>query len=52
MDEVSRLCDRVGIIDNGRLLAEGAPAALVAAHPGVTDLEGLFLDLTGRALRD
>ena len=52
MDEVSRLCDRVGIIDGGRLLAEGAPAALVAEHPGVTDLEALFLDLTGRALRD
>jgi ABC-2 type transport system ATP-binding protein len=52
MDEVARLCDRVGVIDHGRLLAEGAPAALVAEHPDVTDLEGLFLDLTGRALRD
>ena len=52
MDEVDRLCDRVGIIDHGRLLAEGPPDALVAARAGVTDLEGLFLDLTGRALRD
>ena len=52
MDEVARLCDRVGVIDHGRLLAEGFPAALVAEHPDVTDLEGLFLDLTGRALRD
>jgi ABC-2 type transport system ATP-binding protein len=52
MDEVARLCDRVGIVDRGRLLAEGAPAALVAEYPGATDLEGLFLELTGRALRD
>jgi ABC-2 type transport system ATP-binding protein len=52
MDEVARLCDRVGVIDHGRLVAEGSPAALVAEHPDVTDLEGLFLDLTGRALRD
>jgi ABC-2 type transport system ATP-binding protein len=52
MDEVARLCDRVGIIDHGRLLAEGAPAALLADRPDVADLEDLFLDLTGRALRD
>jgi ABC-2 type transport system ATP-binding protein len=51
MDEVQRLCDRVGIVDRGRLLAEGPPAEIVARH-GHADLEGLFLDLTGRALRD
>jgi ABC-2 type transport system ATP-binding protein len=51
MHEAQRLCDRVGIVDRGRLLAEGPPAELVARH-GHADLEGLFLDLTGRALRD
>jgi ABC-2 type transport system ATP-binding protein len=51
MDEVQRLCDRVGIVDQGRMLAEGPPADLVA-HYGHPDLEALFLDLTGRALRD
>ena len=51
MDEVERLCDRVGIVDRGRMLAEGPPADLVARH-GHADLEALFLDLTGRALRD
>ncbi len=31
MEEVERLCDRVGIIDEGRLVAEGARHDLVAA---------------------
>ncbi|MFI6296461.1 ABC transporter ATP-binding protein [Nonomuraea sp. NPDC050790] len=47
MEEAERLCDRVGIIDHGRLLAEGTPAEL-----GEPDLEAAFLRLTGRELRD
>ena len=31
MEEAARLCDRVAIIDRGRILALGAPAALVAS---------------------
>jgi ABC-2 type transport system ATP-binding protein len=30
MEEAERLCDRVGIIDHGRLIAEGTPHGLVA----------------------
>jgi ABC-2 type transport system ATP-binding protein len=30
MEEAERLCDRVGIIDHGRLIAEGAPRELVS----------------------
>jgi len=41
-----RLCHRVGILSHGRLLAEGAPAALVAAGDR-PDLEEVFLDLVG-----
>ncbi len=52
MEEVERLCDRVGIMDRGRLLAEGTPDDLVAMHDCVFDLEGVFLRLTGRDLRD
>ncbi len=37
MEEAERLCDRVLIIDRGRIIAEGAPRTLVAAHcPGRT----------------
>lgn len=52
MDEVQRLCDRVGVIDHGRLQAEGNPDELVDAHGEVADLEELFLELTGSEHRD
>ncbi|HET7617817.1 MAG TPA: ABC transporter ATP-binding protein [Vicinamibacterales bacterium] len=32
MEEAERLCDRVAIIDHGRVVDAGAPAALVARH--------------------
>ncbi|NGZ07376.1 MAG: ATP-binding cassette domain-containing protein [Magnetococcales bacterium] len=32
MEEAARLCDRLMIIDQGRILAMGAPHALIAAH--------------------
>ena len=31
MDEAERLCDRVAIVDHGRVIAEGTPAALIAS---------------------
>ena len=34
MEEAERLCDRVGIIDHGRLLALGTVAELLATHGG------------------
>ncbi len=51
MDEAENLADRVAIIDNGRVIAEGTVPALLSDH-GETDLEAVFLKLTGRALRD
>lgn len=97
MEEAEKLCDRIAIVDHGRVLAEGTLAELLAAHGGQSvvtlvrtgeagaageeervhtseplnvlsgalaagrlhsaridapDLEGLFLTLTGRRLRD
>jgi ABC-2 type transport system ATP-binding protein len=91
MEEAERLCDRVGVVDHGKLLALDTPAALKRAHGGQsvlvvhgsdgeqrinTDeplralnelaarapvgefhvlpptLEQVFLNLTGRSLRD
>ncbi|OPX65564.1 MAG: putative branched-chain amino acid transport ATP-binding protein LivG [Methanoregula sp. PtaU1.Bin006] len=34
LDEAARLCDRLVIMDNGRILVEGAPADLVREHAG------------------
>jgi ABC-2 type transport system ATP-binding protein len=47
-------CDRVAIIDRGRLLVIGTPAELRKQVTGREDttLEHVFLELTGRALRE
>jgi ABC-2 type transport system ATP-binding protein len=49
MDEVEELCDRVAILDRGRVVALGTPAALVE-RSGVRNLDEAFLALTGRSL--
>ena len=46
LDVVERVCDRVLIIDKGKLLLDGAPDRLVAEH-GAENLERLFTELTG-----
>ncbi len=51
LDEAARLADRIGILHQGRLVAEGTPAELVARHGGGT-LEDVFMTLTGRRLED
>jgi ABC-type multidrug transport system ATPase subunit len=52
MDEVQQLCDHIGVLDEGRLLAHGGLDELLRAHPGQRNLEEVFLHLTGRRLRD
>ena len=92
MEEAQRLCDRVGVLDRGRLLAEGRVEDLISTHGGravvvaervggelrvesadplatlarlrreegelrgfrveAPNLEQVFLNLTGRGLRD
>jgi ABC-2 type transport system ATP-binding protein len=46
LDVVERVCDRVVIIDKGKLLLDGKPDELVAQHQAGT-LEKLFTMLTG-----
>jgi len=31
MDEAERLCDRLAVVDHGRVIALGTPAALIAS---------------------
>ena len=50
MEEASQ-CDRVAILDHGRLLALDGPQNLVAQHHA-KNLEEVFLKLTGKGLRD
>ncbi|HYB06810.1 MAG TPA: ABC transporter ATP-binding protein [Nitrososphaerales archaeon] len=51
MEEAEELCDRVGIIDHGKLIALGSPAELKTKY-GARDLEDVFLQLTGRRIRE
>jgi lipooligosaccharide transport system ATP-binding protein len=52
MDEAARLCDRLLIMDEGEIVAEGSPQELIKAHVGEGTLEDVFLHLTGHALRE
>ena len=49
MEEAERLCDRVLIMDHGRILADDSVAKLMRQY---RNLEEAFMQLTGRALRD
>ncbi len=49
MEEVERLCDRVAVIDAGRIVALNTPAALVA-ESGTSTLEDAFVAFTGKEL--
>ena len=42
MDEAEQLCDRLVVIDKGRIMAEGAPAALIREHSTREVLEVRF----------
>ena len=63
MEEAERLCDRVAIVDHGKIIALGSPRDLVESidvtnlpppEPRKTSatLEDVFVSLTGRHLRD
>ena len=42
MDEAEQLCDRLVVMDRGRIVAEGAPSALIAQHVSKEVLELRF----------
>ncbi|HUI84808.1 MAG TPA: ABC transporter ATP-binding protein [Candidatus Binatia bacterium] len=44
MDEADRLCDRIAIVDHGKLVALDSPAALKASVPGTNVIEAQFIN--------
>jgi ABC-2 type transport system ATP-binding protein len=53
LQEAEVLCDRVLVIDQGRVLAEGTPAELIRTHAAVGgSLEDAFMQLTGKRLEE
>ena len=51
LDEAARLADRIGILHEGRLVAEGTAAELTTGY-GASTLEEVFMTATGRRLDD
>ena len=51
MEEAEELCDRIGIIDHGKLIALGSPKQLKDKF-NAKDLEEVFIGLTGRKIRE
>jgi ABC-2 type transport system ATP-binding protein len=62
MEEAEVLCDRVAIMDSGRIIALDTPDSLIRQllkrgfnkkqHVAQANLEDVFIDLTGKDLRD
>jgi lipooligosaccharide transport system ATP-binding protein len=50
MEEAEKLCDRVAIMDSGRIITIDSPTNLMDNHGG--NLEHVYLKLTGRSLKD
>ena len=54
--EAERLCDRIALINDGRVVAEGTPAELVALvardYGKEPTLENVFMTFTGKSLDD
>jgi lipooligosaccharide transport system ATP-binding protein len=50
MEEAERLCDRVAIMDSGKIVVIDSPSRLMSIHGGT--LEDVYLKLTGRSLKD
>jgi ABC-2 type transport system ATP-binding protein len=55
MEEADQMCDRIAIVDHGRIVALDTPAGLkrgVSQDGELVTLEDVFISLTGRALRE
>ncbi|KAF0145459.1 MAG: lipooligosaccharide transport system ATP-binding protein [Nitrospirae bacterium] len=50
MEEAEKLCDRVAIMDLGKIVTIDSPAGLMKKHGG--NLEEVYLKLTGKQLKD
>jgi lipooligosaccharide transport system ATP-binding protein len=50
MEEAEKLCNRVAIMDSGKIVIIDSPERLMSMHGG--NLEDVYLKLTGRALKE
>jgi lipooligosaccharide transport system ATP-binding protein len=50
MEEAEKLCDRVAIMDSGKIVTIESPEKLMSVHGG--NLEDVYLKLTGKSLKE
>lgn len=52
LEEAECICDRVALMDGGKIILEGNPHDLTDSHPECRNLESLYIKLTGKQMRD
>lgn len=50
--EAQDFCTQIAIIDRGKIFAQGTPKQLIAETENASNLEDVFISLTGKELRD
>ena len=52
LNEAEHFCTRVVIIDHGKIIVKGQPKELIASNEKAHNLEDVFIEFTGKKLRD
>ena len=52
LNEAEHFCSRVAIIDHGKIIVKGQPKELIASNEKAHNLEDVFIEFTGKELRD
>lgn len=52
LEEAESICDKIALMDGGRVVLEGNPCELSEQHPDCKNLEALYFKLTGKQMRD
>jgi ABC-2 type transport system ATP-binding protein len=52
LEEAEKICTNLAFIDEGKLIEQGTPSSVMEHHKDCSNLEELFLKLTGRNIRD
>lgn len=52
MEEAEKFCSHIAIIDNGNIIIQNKPQNLISQYPDCTNLEDVFIHITGKQLRE
>ena len=52
LEEAQQICSEVAFMDNGTIVSQGSPEEMIAKHNSCSNLEAVYLLLTGKRIRD